>query len=205
MNRRPREWPAGDGGGDRVGGKASKGRSRQGGPARGQEPGEPHGRKRAARCPQGSDGASRRGGGKPRGRNAERRWQAVPEGGHDVVSGSGHPVRADDGRAALTWREGRSGRDPSATARFHGLDPGRPVKRRRPGRSEGRGRCRGVADVSFHDERPAGPTVLEGRESSPRKRRRPKATEGSRRSQTPRRWDRPARVRGQPRAVGAHP
>lgn len=144
----------------------------------GEEPGEPDGRKRAARCSQGSDGASRRGGGRPRGRNMERRWQAVPEGGHDVASGSGHPVRVDDGRARLTWQEGRSGRDPSATTVPRPRTSGNRGERWRPGRSEGRGRCRGVADVSFHDGRPAGPTVLEGpgvvtaRAAAPRRPRR---------------------------------
>jgi hypothetical protein len=63
-------------------GKASRGGTgRAGQPAeRVRKRGEPQGRERVARYAQVFGGESRRGGGKPRGRNMEEPWQALPEG-----------------------------------------------------------------------------------------------------------------------------
>jgi hypothetical protein len=57
--------------------------------------GEPHDRLRGATDPQRSVGASRRGGERPRGRNAGVRWHGHPEGkrSSDLRPGSGRPKR----------------------------------------------------------------------------------------------------------------
>jgi hypothetical protein len=84
------------------GGRTSHARRRRCGEAVFWKRGEPQGRQRVAIHARGIGGASRRGGGKPRGRNAEATWQSSPEG--DVPRGREPGV--DSGAGKTT--EGRS-------------------------------------------------------------------------------------------------
>jgi hypothetical protein len=162
-----------------AGSKASKGgKASRGSPFRdGWKRGEPQDRQRDATSPQGRGGANRRGGEKPRGRNADEAGRLVPKVGRKRPAGSGLFDFPDGGAFFGQPQE----RKPGSDAGRHG--PGGRRARRRQGHE---GRARSSSPVSARPGRRTLEDPPPARAGGPRSRRAvAKSIEPRRRPDTP--------------------